>query len=46
MKMGINYVGDVGYANAGYKIGLGGTSKHICGVLLADDKCGLLTVPR
>jgi len=46
MKMGINYVGDVGYGNAGYKISLGGTNKHIFAAKLGVDIGGLLTVPR
>ena len=44
--MGINYVGDVGYGNAGYKISLGGTNKHIFAAKLGVDIGGLLTVPR
>jgi len=43
MKMGINYVGDVGYANAGYKICSGGTNRHICGAGQVVDIGGLLT---
>jgi len=44
--MGIIDVGGLGYGNAGYKIVLDGTNKHICGAGPGGDIGGLLTVPK
>ena len=40
--MGIIDVGGLGYGNAGYKIVLDGTNKHICGAGRVADIGGLL----